>query len=261
MLISVVIVVPCRTEETIKLGGIEMSRSFPLAFATIVRGRDEAETALEQSTVTALAELGYPVCIASIRPGERNSDLLLDQTRVIALPFAPTTVGDQLRAALHLAASLAPHVFYLAGDKADFSATLMTILPGLLESITADDALINFGRTALAMDTFPANQRRTEAVINRVVATLTGAEIDAAYSAYIYCHGLAAAAEQTARFPGLQPLGWLIGQARRSGGRIRQVTGGYACPLAQRGENDDAAKAYRIAQCAQFLEGLTSSLA
>lgn len=237
-----------------------MPRSFPLAIATIVRGRDATEQELENRTVASLAQLGFPVCIASIRPVEYNAVLEQGLTRVIRLDPGSNT-GDQLRAAFHAATTAADLVLYLAGDKAYFSAYLSAHMQRVLGTIPANCAMLNFGRTPRAFATFPACQRLTETAINYAVTAYTGNVFDIAYGAYIFHRAIVEGITWTAGFAGLQPLGWLVGKACASGRPITQIEDDFRCPESQRTETGVSSRRYRITQCAQFLEGFAAGLA
>ncbi len=239
-----------------------MDSSFTLAVATIVRGKDDAETALEDQTIANLALLGIPICVASVRsPVIRNERLFTDQGRgdlqVIHLADRHANLGAQLRTSLLRASTLGSSVMYLAGDKMELAATLGNHLDEVKVMTSGGPTFVNFSRTPSAFMSFPDCQRRSEQALNLAISALTAANrIDYAYSVYVIPSLIVRTLVSAPPYTGLQPLGWLIGQAARSGHPTVEITGEFRCPAQQQSEKDEVFRRYRFNQLLQFLEGV-----
>jgi hypothetical protein len=117
-------------------------------------------------------------------------------------------------------------------------------------------------RDEASFATFPAAQRLPESLFNRLAAATLGlpSGADVLYGPLLI-HGKLV--PHVSRIEEACGWGWrtfLLAVCHRLGVPIRTWTADLPCPEDQRGENDEAARLYRIAQMAQNVRGLELGL-
>jgi hypothetical protein len=170
-------------------------------------------------------------------------------------PRARNLVG-QIVASLHAAAAThAPFILYTEPDKQTF---FDTHLDGFLAAAgrEGDAGIVLAARSADAFATFPAFQQRAERSFNELCGEIVGEHTDYLYGPFLLNSALV---PELADVDATVGWGWrpfLFNRARRRGFRIAAITGDYACPLDQRGDEE---RAHRLRQLSENADGLARS--
>jgi hypothetical protein len=223
--------------------------------ATITRARNNREESLLLDALSSLGKIGVPVFVGD---GGSRREFVERLSDIPGFEVARTAGGlvAQVKTALRFAvASGTPRVIYTEPDKRHF---FEAGLPRFLERVQQheDADIVIASRDQASFDTFPAGQRRTEQLFNELGAGfgLTG---DLLYGP------LALRSARIAQYIAEMPddLGWgwrpyVMARCLIDGGIIASHEAFYPCPNGQRGEDDGAARLYRLEQLSQNVRGL-----
>jgi hypothetical protein len=233
--------------------------SLAVAVATMTLARSAREEELLHASLVTLAARGLPVFAAD------GGSLTGFRERIAAIPgvtlvpyepgAGPRLIGQVQAAVASAASGRVGYLLYTEPDKGWFFEHRLS---RFLESATVHSrsGILAASRNAASFRTFPPGQQLTERLANELCREVLGEDGDYFYGPLLI-HGdlvpylLALQAE----------LGWgwrpyLMAIGLRRGRTIALVEDDLPCPEEQRGEDDPAARIYRMEQMAQNVRGL-----
>jgi hypothetical protein len=235
--------------------GKSIMKASEVTVATIVWARSADEVVLIGRALDLLSQAGMRIAIA-----DRGTNVSLTEA-LRSLPHVTLTVPpehglvEQVRASLELAGRQGTRfLLYTEPDKEDFFRRWLTDFINRSPS-TPDVGVVLASRSEKSFQTYPATQRRTEALLNDLCGERLGAPGDYSYGPLLINRVL---------LPYIallrSELGWgwrhaIVARAHRLGLRVHHVDGDYACPEGQRHEGDGERK-HRLRQLSQNLLGL-----
>ena len=233
-----------------------------IAGATITRARTPGEAELLLTALQALGRHGLPIAV-----GDGGSGAAFLQ-RLRALPGvtpAPPRTGRiglvaQVQSALEAASDSGPdYLLYTEPDKRWFFENRLAGLLAHLERQPGAGILVP-ARDPASFATFPEGQRFTETLLNRLCGRAFEQEGDYLYGPLLIRADLLSYVKKV---PADAGWGWriyLLAVAKRLGLAVPCWVAALPCPEEQRGEDDAAARIYRIEQLAQGTAGLAAGL-
>ena len=226
-----------------------------VAVATMTWARTADEELLLRRCITRLASRGLPVAVADAGTNAPFLDFLHGVPGVCVT--VPSTRGlvPQVQASFELAATFGtPCTLYLEPDKELFVEQFMSTFIGRAVA-KAGGGVVLAARSAAAFATFPAMQRYTEGVINRLCEQRFGIPGDYSYGPFVVGRALAAHVATME-----QRIGWgwrhaLFSKALASRLPVVHVTDEYGCPPDQRTESEHD-RLHRMRQLSENILGL-----
>jgi hypothetical protein len=224
-----------------------------LAIATISLARTMEEERTLRASLQALAELQLPLFITD--GGSSAAFVSFLQNLPEATVFAERGLWPQARKSItEAAASGATTIFYTEPDKEDF---FRHHLAGMLAAseMTNRAGVLLASRSSAGFATFPAFQQMTEQTINKCCEEVIGLSADYCYGPFLFNGRLVQALNFLPENCG---WGWrpaLFAVAHRGGLTVDAYTGHFACPPAQR-EDNETERLYRMKQLSQNIDGL-----
>lgn len=221
---------------------------------TLVRDEQQAHTLL--GALRSLARRNTAIVAADGGSPQPFVDAVARIPVTLVQPRARNLVG-QVVASLHAAAATgAPVILYTEPDKQTFFDThLDGFLAAALRHV--DAGIVLAARSDDAFATFPAFQQRTERSFNQLCGEVVGEQTDYLYGPFLLKSALVA---ELAGVDASVGWGWrpfLFTLARRRGYRIASISGDYACPIDQRGDEE---RAHRLRQLSENAQGLVRAL-
>jgi len=222
---------------------------------TLAQDEPHAQTLL--AAMRALARHNPTIFAADGGSSQPFVDAVARVPATLVPPRARNLVG-QVIASLHAAAATgAPFILYTEPDKQSF---FETHLDRFLAAAPRDSdvGIVLAARSSAAFATFPAFQQRVERSFNELCSDVIGERTDYLYGPFLLNSALVA---ELAGVDASIGWGWrpfLFNLARRRGYRIASISGDYACPIDQRGDEE---RAHRLRQLSENADGLARSLA
>jgi len=228
---------------------------------TWARAPEEAEQLF--NAVEQLSHHAVPVVIAdggSTVSGFTDRLRRLPGVSLVLPRLGPGRLVGQIQAALEGAENLgAEHILYTEPDKHEFFSRS---LDDFLVTLQAhpDAGMVLASRDAASLATFPAGQRLTESLFNKLVEEALGVHGDTLYGPLLLRSELVSHVTHLH-----EDLAWgwrpyLMAVTHRLGLPIVCHEAAYPCPADQREENELEARIYRMEQLAQNVRGLASGL-
>ena len=234
-----------------------------IVVVTITLARSSEEARVLERSLRALSKANLPIYVGE---GGSEPDFVarlakLRDVRICSLPpnSKPSLVA-QLRAAFAAAEASQPdYVIYTEPDKLNFFAKG---LPALIDAARQRGrgwpGLVLAARKPRAFATFPEGQKVAESFMNRLAGEALGSEGDYTYGPMLISNSLL---PYTRLLPDNLGWGWrffLMAVARQLRAQVHLSAVGSACPVSQRDEDDERARAYRLRQLVQNVTGLAN---
>jgi hypothetical protein len=233
-----------------------------ITIATMTWAHNPQEADLLAASIESLTHSDLPVVVADGGSIEGFTDRLraCHHVSTVIPRLGPGRLVGQIEATLAAAASQHPeYVLYTEPDKQWFFTERLT---GFLAAAEphAGAGILLASRDAPSFQTFPAGQQLTESLFNRLAGDALGVDGDTLYGPMLIRADLV---EHVTDLH--EDLGWgwrpyLMAVVMRLGHPLVCVDGDFLCPERQRGENDSAARIYRMEQLAQNVKGLAMGL-
>ena len=233
-----------------------------LTVATITLARSPAEAENLLGALTRLAHHGLPIVAAdggSLATFRERAGALPGVTLLATEPGSGPRLLSQVRLAVTTAAATGRRlVLYTEPDKhAFFERSLAALVTAALEDA---DAVTLAARDPDSFSTFPAGQRLTESLMNRLAGEALGGDGDYTYGPLVTPARLASCLDEIRGDVGWGWRFFLLARAHRLGLPVRRHVGDFPCPPDQRGEDGPAARVYRMEQLSQNVAGLAQGL-
>lgn len=237
-----------------------------VAVAGPVLARSDEESERLVPSVAALAAHGLPVYLAD---GGSPEPFVARLREIEGVTVEPTRdrsrkLVSQVQQALATAVerSDAEHVLYTEPDKGWFFSNRLSDFLVTPHAFATEPGIAVPMRDAASFATFPGVQRLPESLFNRLAAETLGLppDADVLYGPLLIHRDLV---PYVARIEEACGWGWrtfLFAVCRRLGLPLHTWAADLPCPDDQRGEDDEAARLYRIAQMAQNVRGLELGL-
>lgn len=232
-----------------------------VAVVTITLARRPSEEHLLFSALETLSGLGLRVAVADGGSPPPFVEALrkLQGCEVRILP-EPRNMLTQVRAAFDCARQWRTEaLLYTEPDKQSFFADhLVRILRESVKGNAAHGVTVA-ARSSAAFMTFPATQRFTEDVLNRLCGDLTGVYTDYSYGPFVLEPCLV---DYLDTLPDDTGWGWrpfIFALAGRLGLPVASIVGDFVCPELDRAETA-ADRTHRMRQLAQNVTGLVRAV-
>lgn len=216
------------------------------------------EADLLAASIESLTHSDLPVVVADGGSIDGFTDRLraCHHVSTVIPRLGPGRLVGQIEAAMAAAANQHPdYVLYTEPDKQwFFTHRLDGFLQAAEQNVGAGILLAS--RDADSFATFPTGQQLTESLFNQLAGDALGVSGDTLYGPMLVRTDLVEYVTDLH-----EDLGWgwrpyLMAIVMRLGQRLVCVEGDFQCPEHQRGENDSAARIYRMEQLAQNVKGL-----
>jgi hypothetical protein len=230
-----------------------------IAIATISWARTAQEAQLLRKALRGLARVNLPVVVTDGGSGQAFVEYLRCFRLFTVLETGRPGVLAQTKRSLQGALQLGRrYILYTESDKQLF------FQHGLREFVARAPARERVGvvvasRSAASFATYPASQRYTETVINRLVAQVIGEPGDFSYGPMLIHRALIPSLEFLTEDIGWGWRHYILGIAHRLGYDIVQCTGGRPCPANQRADSRSEL-VHRMRQLSQNLQGLVLAM-
>ena len=229
-----------------------------ITVATMTWAHTPREADLLTASIAALAEHGLPIVLADGGSIEGFTDRLraLQNVSTVMPRLGPGRLVGQIEAAMAGAERSEPeYVLYTEPDKEWFFSHG---LPGFVQALEQHPGVgvLLASRNAESFATFPSGQRLTESLFNHLAGETLDTEGDVLYGPLLVRTDLVTHITDLHDDMGWGWRPYLMAVAHRLGNAVTCFEGDFPCPEHQRGENDEAARIYRMEQLAQNVEGL-----
>jgi hypothetical protein len=233
-----------------------------ITVATMTWAHNPHEADLLAASIESLTRSELPVFVADGGSIEGFTDRLraFPHVSTVMPRLGPGRLVGQIEAAMAGAANQKPdYVLYTEPDKQWFFTERLASFLAAAEQY-AGAGVILASRNAASFATYPAGQQLTESLFNRLAADALGVDGDTLYGPMLVRTDVV---EQITDLH--QDVGWgwrpyLMAVTLRLGNTLVCLEGDFQCPEHQRGENESAARIYRMEQLAQNVRGLAQGL-
>lgn len=223
------------------------------AIATMTLARNETESILMQSSLSALCEHGFPDYLVDAGSVPSLIKFLSGHPHIHLYPESLRGPWIQAKAAIAFAVSEgAEGIIYTEPDKKDF---FEYHLKGLVAANYNDREIILAAREQSSFETFPVIQQVTETEINQQIGKLIAASKDYCYGPFMMPGSFFS---QLSDLPDDIGWGWrpyAFIRAFKMGIGVKFFEGNFNCPFEQRGDGEKE-KSYRLKQLEENLKGL-----
>ncbi len=230
-----------------------------IAIATMSWARTAQEALLLRAAMCGLAQVNLPVVVTDGGSGQAFVEYLRGFRHFTVLEADRPGVLGQTKRSLQRALQLGRrYVLYTESDKQLFFAHGLGAFLARAPS-QSQVGVVVAGRSPASFATYPASQRHTETVINRLCGQVIGQHGDFSYGPLLIHRALIPSLECLEEDIGWGWRHYILGIAHRMGYRIVQWNSDLPCPAEQRADSQ-AELVHRVRQLSQNLQGLVLAM-